>query len=252
LVDIETFRRKEEIKPKVLLIIRQARDIPEVIECYNKMDFVDKLWVKYFPCAKMHEMVREYIRRYKNEEYWTHIILTSDDVYPSVESLKQLIDDLSKYDFPSLSGCCNYCTVWINKNRKCEFCEENLEHPNINVTILPVEYKDEQGKRRYLTQQDPYTWLSQEYRQINQRIIQCWFQGLAFGAMRLDIFEKYGCLEYMPDCQSDDFSFAVECSEHNILQFCDLRVYMRHDARYHGVIQVNKKRPEIIYERAKS
>lgn len=241
---------QKEIRP--LLVVRCAREMEGVRDCYDAMDFIDVLWVKYFPMDEALELTKKFVA--KHPEY-THIILTSDDVYPSVFNLQLLINDLLVWDFPILSGCCNFCNVYSKGNMKCEMCEKGLHHPNINITQEPVVYERNGKKVPVADKLGSYNWLTDDWRQSHQHIEKVWFQGLALGVFRRDIFESCACKPYLTHdgtwSYSDDFAVAVECDKAKIPQFCDFRAFMRHVSTHHTKLLVGKREPELELVTAK-
>jgi len=251
--DISKFLRPRklelsEIKP--IMIIRSPRDLPEVQKCFDNLKQVDKLWIKYYNDVEAHKIAIEWVALHPE---YTHIILISDDVYVSEDALNLLLDDICTYDFPAISGCSNMCNTYKTGRLMCSYCEKQIEHPTINVIIEPFPYLDKFGVRSkciYLgAMPENYAFLTSSFREKNQRIFQCFFQGHSLCAIRRDIFEKHGCKSYiMPDLNSDDFAFAVDLAEDCIPQFTDLRVYIPHDARFHKNLFVGKKGPILIFE----
>jgi len=238
-----------EINP--ILIIRSPRDLPEVQKCFDNLKQVDKLWIKYYNDVEAHKIAREWVALHPE---YTHIILISDDVYVPEDALNLLLDDICTYDFPAISGCSNMCNTYkVGNNTMCSYCEKQIEHPIINVILDPFPYLDALGIRSrcvYLGSfPENYKFLTSSFREKNQKIFQCFFQGHSLCAIRRDIFEEHGCKSYiMPYYNSDDFAFAVDLAENCIPQFADLRVYIPHDARFHKDLFVGKKEPILIFE----
>ena len=250
-VTIDKFARPRkasyiEINP--LLVIRSPREIPEVKELFDKIDFVDKVWMKNFDAFQVLDKTREFVK--EHPEY-THIILTADDVYPDIMLMRYLIDDILLYDVPVISGCINLCNIWSeNGGSHCDYCEKKQEHKEINITSEPVDYKDWKGNRsKEILKWD---WITEEFRKQNLGIHKCWFQGHAFAVMRRDIFDAIGSKPYSSDCASDDIAFAIECCECNIPQFVDFRAWSFHSCLFHHKLNVGIKESEIIFEKRKT
>lgn len=241
-------RKSAYIEINPLLVIRSPREIPEVMECFNKMDFIDKVWMKNFDPFQVLEKTREFVDAHKE---YTHIILTADDVYPDPMVLQYLIDDILIFNVPVISGCINLCNIWTeNGGSHCDYCKKNEQHPEINITVKPVEYKDWKGNRSKEILH--WEWVTEKFRKANLGIHKCWYQGHAFAVIRRDIFDAIGSKSYSNDCASDDIAFAIECSEHNIPQFVDFRAWSFHSCLYHDKLNVGKKEPAIIFESRKT
>jgi hypothetical protein len=233
--------RATDINP--VLFVRSAREIEGVKECFDSINFIDVVWIKNYPMKIAMEKIREFVKEHKE---YTHIILASDDIFPTAEIVLQLLNDVLIWDFPAIAGCCNFCPVYVPEHdMSCPLCKEGKQHPFINVTKLPVDYK-----KKIVQSPQSYTFMTDDYRISNPYIEQVWFQGHALCCIRRDIFEKFGCLPYIhpngSPSYSDDFAFAVLCAEKGISQFVDFRVFMKHDALHHKELMVGKAKEEII------
>lgn len=253
--NIEEFRRPKKLKRSdinPLLVILSPRNISRSIKCYEAMTKIDRLWARFFDIKTVQTKVRDYVATAK---HYTHIILTTDDVYPSPDVLDVLLDDILTYDVPIVAGCCDACDIYTRSDNKCSYCEDNLEHPEINVTISPIEYLKDDGERRYVTacpRDKLFNWQSRK-RLKEQRIIQCWFQGNAMAVFRRDMWDLYAMKPYSTfyKLYSDDFALACDLHEHAIPQFVDLRAFMRHDSRFHNRLLVGKEKPMLIFQKNK-
>jgi len=251
--NIEEFRRPKKLELSdinPLLVILSPRNIPRSIKCYEAMTKIDRLWARFFDIKTVQTKVRNYIATTK---HYTHIILTTDDVYPSLSVLDILLDDILTYDVPVVAGCCDACNIYTRSDNKCSYCENNLEHPEINVMVSPIEYLKDNGERRYVTacpHEKLFNWQSRK-RLKEQRIIQCWFQGNAMAVFRRDMWDLYAMKPYSVsyNLYSDDFALACDLHEHNIPQFVDLRAFMRHDSRFHNRLLVGKKTAMLIFQK---
>lgn len=238
---IEVYKRSRKLqrnKINPILVIFSPRDIPMVKEAFKKIDFVDKLWIKYFPSGEAYEQLRQWLK----DKGYTHIIIQSDDVTPTPETLKILLNDILEYDFLAIAGCCNYCDVWGRKPYGiCKYCRDEVPHDLINITFDPVKYKD-----RPITLKS-YNFITEEWRRNHPEIRQVWFQGIAFGVIRRDIYDSVGLYPRGETDTMFDLEFAISLSEYGIPQFCDFRAFMRHWGLFHGQLQVGKKKSKLIF-----
>jgi hypothetical protein len=250
---LKDFIRAEPLKVtdiNPVLFIRSAREIDGVKECFNAIDFLDVVWIKNYPMKEAMENIRKYVAEHKE---YTHIILSSDDIFPTPEIVLQLLNDVLIWDFPAIAGCCNFCPVWLPANKMlCPLCRKGEQHPEINVTKEPVEYKT-----RIPVSPSSYTFVTDEYRISHPVIEKVWFQGHALCCMRRDIFEKFGCLPYTHRhngslSYSDDFAFAVSCAENDVSQFVDYRIFMKHDATHHKELMIDKGKKAIIMRKPRT
>jgi len=254
---LEPFKRKRKLSPSQInpvLVIFSPRDIGFVKEGYDKIHFIDKVWFKYFDKKTVHEKCLLFVRRHPE---YTHIIISSDDVIVSPHMVKILLDDIRKYDFPAVSGCCNQCDMYCHSNLECQWCFEKKDHPFINVTFTPIKYWKTPhliGKNMF----ELYDFVTEEWRQTHPIIKQVWFQGFLLSVIRRDVFLKHALKPTLLTVHkgkkiynySSDFSFAVECHKHNIPQFVDFRVRAKHFGIYHTKtkLKIGMKEPKIWYE----
>lgn len=88
--------------PNIILCIPSPRDIPQVIESFNNVDNVDKLWVKYYtPEQEAYEEIRNWFIQHKE---YTHLTLLADDCLLKPEYIDLLRTGIQKHNFPVLTG----------------------------------------------------------------------------------------------------------------------------------------------------
>jgi len=211
------------MKVKPLLVILSPRDIPWLEEQTNKIDYVDKLWIKYYTEEEADKIATEY---FLNHPEYTHIIINADDAKQEYNHIAMLVADYKKYGFPIITGCC--CQNKIN-NRDL----------HLNLTLNQVISS--------LNDKPVYLHLSNEMRFLNG-IIRVWFQGNATPLIERDIFIKLGGLKPITKWQTD-LRFSYMAWKEKIPQFVDLRCYMEH-FRYplsHGKYRllVGEKKPYV-------
>ena len=86
-----------------MLFMPSPRDIPDVKKLWHKLPY-DKFIVKYKPQLESYTNGREFFL--KHDEY-THLIICPDDLEIHGEGIEQLIEDVEKYDYQTISGICN-------------------------------------------------------------------------------------------------------------------------------------------------
>jgi len=252
---LKPFKRKRRLLPSEInpiLVIFSPRDIDFVKEAYNKIDFIDKVWFKYYIKKDVIVECFKFLR--KHPEY-THIMLCSDDVVISPYMIKRLLKNVLEYDFPAISGCCNYCDMYLHKSHDCSWCIKNEDHPLINVTFEVFKHWD---APLLINKETDIQLVTEEWRQEHPIIKQVWYQGFLLSIIRRDIFLKHGLKPTFLAVRkgkkiynySSDFSFAVECHKHAIPQFVDFRVHARHFGVYHTGVQMQygKRKSEIVHE----
>ena len=254
---MEEFKRKEKVKLNPAVLIRSPRDIQFILDAWAKVDFIDRVWFKYFNGLEVIEEINKFVR--EHPEY-THFLLIADDAEPTVEGCKQLIKDMEEYDFPVISGVTNSCNMYDTKDRICTWCKNKEEHPHLNITPIQASYQeDKDGNLIKKSVQWHHSYMNNEWRKTHQGIYKIWMQGLGLAAVRRDILLKVPLREiHLIDNGriirngSDDFGFAIDCTKRGVPQYADTRVFMRHYGLYHNQLLVGKKPKQIIIEKAKT
>jgi hypothetical protein len=237
LVETEEYKReikisKKDIKP--IMIIRSPRDNDLIEANFAKMN-IDQLWIKHYIVSDANILLLNWVKEHKNE--YTHVIMTTDDVTFSEQDLNQLIEDLQKYDFPILTGVCNYCTLWSGeKIGVCKTCENGEIHKYISATFTPLNDVTEKGKFLHETKgniivRDTYDFITEEWRVNNPIIKEIYFHGIALTVFKIDIFLLLEGLHlYAPQYghECDDVNLAINCYNRGIPQFADFRIFVRH------------------------
>jgi len=215
--------KKTKILVKPLLVILSPRDIPWLEEQTNKIDYVDKLWIKYYTEKEADKIATEY---FLNHPEYTHIVVNADDAKQEYDHIAMLVADYKKYRFPIITGCC--CLNKINN-----------EDLRLNLTLNQVIFS--------LKDKPIYLHLPNEMRFLNG-IIRVWFQGNATPLIERDTFIKLGGLKPITQWQTD-LRLSYMAWKKKIPQYVDLRCYMEH-FRYpisHGKFRllVGEKKPYI-------
>jgi hypothetical protein len=238
LIDIEKYKRHKMLDDKSInpiMIIRSPRDNPVIEQNFDTITSIDKLWIKHYPIFTANQKLLDWVM--KNNKNYTHVIMTTDDVMFSQSDLNQLIDDLKEYDFPILTGVCNFCHIWMGpKQGTCCLCNENKPHEYLSATFNPLADIIIKGEFLHNTKtpaisRDTYDFIPDNFRVENPIIKQVYFHGIALTAIRMDIFLKLDGLHlYNKDkgISADDVNLAIECYNRNILQFADFKVFVQH------------------------
>ena len=211
------------IKP--LLAILSPRDLDFVREAFDAIDYVDKVWVKYYPPKMAWSIARDRFL----EGNWTHLIISSDDVTPNRESVALLMLDSALGDYPVITG--------VARVR-----ERSMK---INVCVKPVRIP-ERGK--IWRENYPFLWIDALK---NPRIVKVWFVGFALTMIRRDVVEKIPFRAFDEKRFGDfmyDLAFSVECEKHGIPKYADLRVFMEHYPSTKSQLLVGKREPKVVWE----
>jgi len=233
---------KKLINP--ILIIMSPRDIKEVKQAFDKINYIDKVWFKYYDKPSLLMEIKEFLGKYKE---YTHLIIVSDDVVCPYDSVKTLVEDLLVYNFPVLSGCFNFCNMWMNRRGYCTWCKNKLSHKWVNIMLKPIPIGE------VFSNLDVEGFVTEKWRRANPIIKRVWFQGFALGVIRRDVYEQIGfkCQDAKRGLYSTDLPWAVDCAKAGIPQYCDFGVKLHHRAYpQYRYLLVGKKQPKIIFQPA--
>lgn len=244
------------VKINIAILIRSPREIPEVLEAFKRINFMDKFWIKNYTGLESMIQANKII---KDHPEYTHFVMCSDDGIPTVKGLNQLIANINYYDCDVVSGCCNYCNMWMNKKGVCNFCEYDLPHKYINVALSPMNLPLD-GTGTYFTRAltiNDYNIVTENWREINQGTYRVWYQGFAYTFIKREIALKVPFRSEKIIIRGGetivwgihDVAFARDCAEKGIVQSVDTRAYFKHLGQHHAELQVGKKKAEIIIER---
>lgn len=253
-IEIDSFKRSHpiesfEINP--IMIIWTPRDtIIEANEAFSKIDYVDKLHLKFYDKPSVLAQTHKFFMAHKE---YTHMIIVIDDEVCPPDSVKILMKTLLQYDLPILCGCFNYCNTGIEKGTYyCGWCKRGEHHKLLNVTFDPIDFVAENKARLAGDGNgmiDAFHFVTEEWRLKHPIIKQVWFQGFPLTFIRRDIYEKIG-FKYNG---STDMPWAMDCSKAGIPQFCDFSLKIQHLARPSDrILQVGRQSPQIVFEKAKS
>lgn len=239
-------------KIKIVLAIFSPRDIKFIEILYSQIDFVDKVWFKHFSSDEARQdKLPQFLKNHPNYDY---VAITSDDLYLNPQSLLYLVTDLSIWDLPIISGCCNQCNTLLQIDNICSDCRDQLPHQYINVTFDPV-LVDWQSLKT--PSYDVYNFISNEWREKHPIIKRVWYQGFA------PVIIKKEIMNVIPfrstNIYGQDLGFALDCEKMGIPQFCDFRAYSQHWGLFRrdvikdvGGRLVTTKEPRVIFEPKKN
>lgn len=87
------------------------RDIPDVKRAMWTIPY-DKLWAKYYLELSAYRLLQGYFLDHKQYNY---MVIVPDDLIINKEGVDLLVKDLEEYEYPVLSGVCNWS--WQRKDR---------------------------------------------------------------------------------------------------------------------------------------
>ena len=217
----------------ILVGITKARDIPQFDDAVNNvLSDVDKYWVCYYPqVIALNLIIRKYFL--EHTEY-THLAILPDDLIVTKEAWDYLTEDIYKFDYPVICGCCN---VDITTNRN-----------SLNVSLsCPV-----------MSGIDVYKWIqidSQEHQDImnTPQPYPVGFAGFPLMIIRRDVVQHIP-FHNDPVGWAQDIALCNDLINNHIQLYCDFRAQMLHvkisDTNI-MFIKVGLKPPYTLLEEAK-
>lgn len=213
-----------------LLVLLQPRIIPEFITSASSIKN-DKLWVRFYNLDDACQKATEF---FLDKRDYTHMAILTDDIIFNQDNFDTLKQDIIDYHYDVISG-------WSNGNTT--FGQNDS---NISLSLPP----ENPHRAKY---QD-YNFLSIE--EIEQEVkshpvIPVKHSGLILSFISRRIVQKvpfrtdYGC------CR--DAMFSNDIYKNNIIQYCDLRVRLKHlkkDDTEWFPLEVGKREPELVFEHA--
>lgn len=191
------------------MAIMSPRTIPEVVQAYEKIDYVDKGYFRWFTEKEALAAITKFM---KEHPQYTHLCLTGDDTIPSENVVANLIADMEAHpEIEVISA-----VIGLDK-----FAGDN----RLSVTIEPATDKEMGSHLQY----NDYRRLPYEFTEM-KGILQCWYQGFAFTLMTRRILETIGIKTWFDgnaECMSD-LKFSYDLAQAKIPQYVDLRTFMWH------------------------
>jgi hypothetical protein len=231
------------VQPKFLIAIPSPRDIISVKQAIDSIDFIDRLWMKYYrPEYKAYEFIQEF---FLSRKAYTHLILWPDDLLATREHIEQLIEDVLEHDYPVIGGICQIDNDWFYDKM---------------IISLKALHPKRDDRFRYFEKFEDYFWHDELRPQYKEKpIIRTMWQGFPLTCIRRDVLEEikfrndseFNGLPKDAGCCMDDV-FCWDCIQNEIQMFTDLRIRMNHlkiNDNNTRMLFVNKK-PEILYDLA--
>jgi len=195
------------------------RDIEEVRACFSNVEFVDQLFVKYYPEYLAYQLIQE---QFLSADY-THLILAPDDLTFTRENLIRLLQDVKDRNFDVIGGVCNVDLDWnddrlllvtdkvvpLKRENKLRYFEHIHRYYAYNGKLRPEFARD--PILRTVWQGFPLTCIKRSVLEIIK---------LRTDAEFNDLDPAYGC------CVDDVFSWDL--LQNNIASYTDLRIRTKH------------------------
>ena len=155
----------------------------------------------------------------KHPEY-THMAILPDDLLLETKHVDKLINDLEQYDYPVLSGICNFAMSTKNFFSRMTA----IEHTKYEA----VDYLAAEGRFDYFKDvmtRDRWKELREQMKDKPNRIIRVAWSAFPFTIIRRDVVEK---IEFGSNLMGVDTVFFQSCINLSIPTYADLDVEMLH------------------------
>lgn len=202
----------------------------------DKINFIDKLLIKYYPHDKAHEKAYEY---FKDHGYkW--LLIYAEDVISTPDHIKLLAEDIEKYNLEVVSGWCNwdFTIDWTNISKNTNLINQIIYSP-YQYMFIPLK--------------------SSEVLYFEDPIVKVFFVGLPLTFIHRDVLHRIGGIKpytYIKDNIlgrtmtrgiMHDLQFAIDCYKNNIPIYVDLRCGLLHFGDTRKFINIANKNPEVEF-----
>ena len=166
---------------------------------------------------------------------YTHLAILPDDLLCEPEDVDKLVKDLEEFDYPVLSGICNFAMStpkFFNNMSAIEYTKYDA-----------VDEISRTGRFNYFQQimsRARYKELKEEMKDKPNRIIRVALANFPLTIARRDVIEKF---EFNANLMGVDTVFAQDCINNSIPMYVDLDVEMWH---IKGIEQNHEMRNSII------
>lgn len=204
----------------------------------DRVDFVDKLYVKYYSHDEAFRIVKDFFSRH--DEY-THLLIYAEDVVTSPDMVRLLISDAEQYDFPVVSGWCNY----------------DFRRNWVSVNTVDL-------RNKYVSFADDYKFMSPIDMLFydDDPFFECFFNGMALTLIRRDValkvsFKPYKYVNdyvlgvYRRRGTMFDLQFAIELRNLGVKSIVDKRVVCMHFGDTTKFINLRDKKPTVEFIKKK-
>lgn len=166
---------------------------------------------------------------------YTHLAILPDDLLCEVEDVDKLISDLEEFNYPVISGICNFAmstAKFFNNMSAIEYTKYDA-----------VDEISRTGRFNYFQQimsRKRYEEIKEEMKDKPNRIIRVALANFPLTIARRDVIEKF---EFGANLMGVDTVFAQDCINNGIPQYMDLDVEMWH---IKGIEQNHEMRGSIV------
>lgn len=198
---------------KAVLIYFNPKDLPEVLEEFNKIESIDKILFCYFSYPLVIAIAKAWLTYHPE---YTHVMIASTDLIVKEKNIVRMLDTAGDYGV-----ICGVSNVENNDFRFLTICRE--------LPIKNIDYRQ-------------YKWL----RKRKQGIIKISHSGFSLICVKREIILKEGFWD-APLQVSMDLNFSYRCYENEIDIYCDTENIMKH-LRHQGKLKIGPINSPTIRE----
>ncbi len=205
---------------KALFYIPSARNLPVIHQWINRVDFIDKLIVRYHHKDEADDIATKFFFKHK----YDYLIISTDDVLGTPDHIRLLLEDERKHNFPVVTGWCNHRKGYAS------------------VSVKPIDIKNFMNLKPFYR----YNFVTNEdiiFGKYGFPFFKSWFNGLALTLIRKDVLKRVPFRSWLTTrdsfCKSkarkikgrgsmQDLAFAEDCSKANIPITVDARIFLLH------------------------
>ena len=204
---------------KTLLYVPSARNVKLVHSWLKRVNFVDKLIVRYYHKDDADKIAQRFF--FKNK--YDYLIMTTDDVIGNPDHIRLLLSDMEKYNCPVVTGWCNH------------------KHGYASVSVKPIDYKNFMSNKAF-TRYNFVTIRDIIFAKHGYPFFETSFTGMALTLIRKDILKRVPCRGFLHSrdklCKGvrkktgrevmQDLAFSQDCTNKNIPVTVDARIFLLH------------------------
>jgi len=198
---------------RAVLIYFNPKDLPEVLEEFDKIQSIDKVLFCYFSYPLVIGIAKAWLTYHPE---YTHVMIVSNDVIVKEENIVRMLDIARNYGV-----ICGVMNVENNDFRYWAICRE--------LPIKNIDYRE-------------YKYL----RKRKRGIIKILHSGFALMCVKRDIILREGFWDAYTQV-SMDLNFSYRCFENNIDIYCDTENIMKH-LRHQGKLKIGCNNSPTIKE----
>ncbi len=229
---------------KVLWFIPSPRDFSLFKWWMEKVDFIDKLWIRFKPS---HIAYKEGVKFFLDKDY-DYMLISTDDILATPYHIQLLLEDIEKHNFDVVGG-------WINYD-----FNNPVSYRYASLTFKPPRgFNPKNPLSIHSARQYPFITIREIVAENWETpLIKVWFNGLALTMIKRWLVEKTKLQPFriIKDMMFErgvmyDLKFSSDCEQLGVDYYVDLRCFCLHFGDTRKLLKVNKEKPYTLFIPAK-